>query len=50
MARLVDGNPVARLEIEAAGAEVMTYAGAEISLKTGRGPTCLTRPLVRDAI
>jgi arginine deiminase len=33
--------------LEAAGCEVVTYPGAEISRKGEGGPTCLTRPLVR---
>ena len=44
---MVDGNPVTRARLEAAGANVLTYDGSEISLKGGGGPTCLTRPLVR---
>ena len=36
----------ARLDRE--GFEVMTYPGAEISLNGSGGPTCLTRPLLRD--
>ena len=32
----------------AAGCEVMTYRGDELSLKAEGGPTCLTRALVRD--
>jgi N-dimethylarginine dimethylaminohydrolase len=44
---LLDGNPVTRSRLEAAGAEVTTYAGQEISVKGGGGPTCLTRPLAR---
>jgi N-dimethylarginine dimethylaminohydrolase len=44
---MLDGNPVTRARLEAAGAEVSTYDGSEISLKGGGGPTCLTRPLVR---
>lgn len=43
----VDGNPVTRRRLEAAGADVAVYAGTEISLKGGGGPTCLTRPLWR---
>jgi N-dimethylarginine dimethylaminohydrolase len=45
---LLEGNPVTRGRLEAAGARVFTYDGSEISLKGGGGPTCLTRPLVRD--
>jgi N-dimethylarginine dimethylaminohydrolase len=43
----LEGNPVTRRRLEAAGAEVHTYRGREISTKGGGGPTCLTRPLVR---
>lgn len=44
---MVAGNPVTQSRLEAAGARVQTYAGTEISLKGGGGPTCLTRPLER---
>jgi N-dimethylarginine dimethylaminohydrolase len=44
---MVEGAPVTRARLEAAGATVATYAGAEISIKGGGGPTCLTRPLAR---
>ena len=47
---MVEGNPVTQARLEAAGATVQTYAGAEISLKGGGGPTCLTRPLSRSRI
>jgi N-dimethylarginine dimethylaminohydrolase len=43
------GNPRTRGLLERAGAEVWEYEGREISLKGGGGPTCLTRPLERDA-
>ena len=46
---MVDGNPITRARLEAAGAEVATYEGSEISVKGGGGPTCLTRPLERGA-
>jgi N-dimethylarginine dimethylaminohydrolase len=42
---IVAGNPKTRSRLEQAGAEVLEYDGAEISLKGGGGPTCLTRPL-----
>jgi N-dimethylarginine dimethylaminohydrolase len=45
---VVEGNPVTRRRLEAAGAEVHEYKGREISMKGGGGPTCLTRPLVRS--
>lgn len=44
---MVTGNPRTRTLLEAAGAEVLVYAGDEISLKGGGGPTCLTRPVTR---
>lgn len=43
----LDGNPETRRRLEAAGVEVHTYVGREISLKGCGGPTCLTRPLER---
>ncbi|MEE2980495.1 MAG: arginine deiminase family protein [Pseudomonadota bacterium] len=43
----LDGNPVTRRRMEAAGCDVVTYKGSEISFKGGGGPTCLTRPLIR---
>jgi N-dimethylarginine dimethylaminohydrolase len=46
---MVEGSPVTRRRLEAAGADVAIYPGAEISLKGGGGPTCLTRPLLRDS-
>lgn len=42
------GNTRTRARLEAAGVEVHEYAGADISIKGGGGPTCLTRPLVRE--
>ena len=44
----LDGNPVTRARLEAAGAEVLTYKGDEISRKGAGGPTCLTRPIQRS--
>ena len=44
----VEGNPITRDRMEAAGVDVTTYAGKHISLNGDGGPTCLTRPLVRD--
>jgi dimethylargininase len=45
---MLEGNPVTRGRLEAAGCEVLTYRGREISLKAEGGPTCLTRPLWRE--
>ena len=47
IALAVEGNPETRRRMEAAGVDVRTYAGAEISRKGDGGPTCLTRPLRR---
>lgn len=44
---MLEGNPITRQLLEAAGCEVMTYRGNEISLKAEGGPTCLTRPIWR---
>jgi N-dimethylarginine dimethylaminohydrolase len=44
---MLAGNPRTRAALERAGAEVFEYAGEEISVKGGGGPTCLTRPLAR---
>ena len=43
----IAGNPITRQRLEAAGCEVLTYAGQEISQNRAGGPTCLTRPLWR---
>ncbi|MEM7357408.1 MAG: arginine deiminase family protein [Acidobacteriota bacterium] len=44
---MLEGNPVTHRRLEAAGCEIMTYRGTEISLKAEGGPTCLTRPILR---
>lgn len=41
------GNPETRRRMEAAGVDVHSFAGREISVKGCGGPTCLTRPLER---
>lgn len=41
------GNPRTLAAMEAAGVDVRTYVGDEISRKGDGGPTCLTRPLSR---
>ncbi|MEE4273170.1 MAG: arginine deiminase family protein [Thermoanaerobaculales bacterium] len=43
----IAGNPVTRARMEAAGCEVLTYTGNEISLTAEGGATCLTRPILR---
>ena len=47
VALALDGNAETRRRLEAAGVEVLVYAGEELSRKGDGGPTCLTRPLVR---
>ena len=44
----LDGNPETRRRMEKAGVDVVVYRGEEISRKGDGGPTCLTRPLLRD--
>jgi dimethylargininase len=43
----LEGNNETRRRMEAAGVEVITYKGDEISRKGDGGPTCLTRPILR---
>jgi len=45
---MLDYTPITRGRLEEAGCTVLTYKGVEISLKTEGGPTCLTRPILRD--
>lgn len=43
----LEGNPITRRRLEAAGCEVLAYRGRELSLKAEGGPTCLTLPILR---
>ncbi len=45
---LAEGNPVTASALAAAGCEVHTYAATEIGINGSGGPTCLTRPILRD--
>ena len=45
---MVKGNPITKSRLEKAGCKVIEYKGAEISVKGGGGPTCLTRPVMRE--
>jgi len=45
---MLAGNPKTQDCLEKAGMEVHTYKGDEISRKGEGGPTCLTRPLIRE--
>jgi N-dimethylarginine dimethylaminohydrolase len=47
VALALDGNPLTRARLEAAGVEVLVYEGRELSVKGDGGPTCLTMPLLR---
>jgi dimethylargininase len=45
---VADGNPVTRRALEAAGCEVHAYLAQEIGINGSGGPTCLTRPILRQ--
>jgi N-dimethylarginine dimethylaminohydrolase len=44
---MLEGNVITQQRLRAAGCEVLTYQGYEISLKAEGGATCLTRPILR---
>jgi arginine deiminase len=45
---MLSGCPLTRRMLENEGIEVWEYSGEEISRKGAGGPTCLTRPLLRE--
>ncbi|NOT75258.1 MAG: hypothetical protein HOP08_10040 [Cyclobacteriaceae bacterium] len=45
---MVKGNSKTKALLEKAGCTVLEYDGSEISVKGGGGPTCLTRPILRE--
>ena len=45
---MLEGNPQTRKMLEKNKVEVFCYDGSEISLKGSGGPTCLTRPFLRQ--
>jgi dimethylargininase len=45
---MLDHNPVTRRLLEEAGCTVFTFPGEPLSFKAEGGPTCLTRPVLRD--
>jgi N-dimethylarginine dimethylaminohydrolase len=45
---MVKGNPITRSRLEAAGCRISEFDGFEICHPGSGGPTCLTRPLLRD--
>jgi len=46
---MLGGSPVTRQLLEEADCEVVTFPGEPLSFKAEGGPTCLTRPVLRDA-
>lgn len=46
---MISGNPQTTQMLEDKGIEVWKYGGEEISMKGAGGPTCLTRPLLRES-
>jgi N-dimethylarginine dimethylaminohydrolase len=46
---MLRGNPVTEAALVAAGCDIRTYVGDEITLKAEGGATCLTRPVLRGA-
>lgn len=44
---MIAGNPRTQSQLEAAGVQVRTFPGADLCIKGGGGPTCLTRPITR---
>ena len=45
---MIEGNDITKNLLEKEGVDVSTYPGLEISYKGAGGPTCLTRPFLRE--
>jgi dimethylargininase len=45
---MAEGNPKTAAALASAGCEVHTYPASEIGINGSGGPTCLTRPILRD--
>jgi dimethylargininase len=45
---MAEGNPATMRAMEERGCEVHTFRATEIGINGGGGPTCLTRPILRD--
>jgi N-dimethylarginine dimethylaminohydrolase len=45
---VADGNPVTRRALAERGCEVHSFEADEVGLNGSGGPTCLTRPILRD--
>ncbi len=46
---MISGNPQIKQLLEDKGVEVWEYGGEDVSKKGAGGPTCLTRPLLRES-
>jgi dimethylargininase len=46
---MAEGNPATTRALESRGCEVHTFAATEIGINGSGGPTCLTRPILREA-
>ena len=47
---MLEGSPLTRRLLEEAGCEVVECPGEALSFKAEGGPTCLTRPVLRDPV
>ncbi|HYH92342.1 MAG TPA: arginine deiminase family protein [Candidatus Saccharimonadales bacterium] len=45
---MAEGNPRTAAALTAAGAEVHTYPATQVGVNGSGGPTCMTRPILRD--
>jgi dimethylargininase len=45
---MAEGNPATMRALKERGCEVHTFRATEIGINGGGGPTCLTRPILRD--
>jgi N-dimethylarginine dimethylaminohydrolase len=45
---MLEGSPLTKQLLEMADCEVVTFPGEPLSFKAEGGPTCLTRPVLRD--
>jgi dimethylargininase len=45
---MAEGNPLTARALADRGCEVQTFPATEVGINGGGGPTCLTRPIVRD--
>ncbi|MGK2851628.1 MAG: dimethylarginine dimethylaminohydrolase family protein [Candidatus Limnocylindrales bacterium] len=48
VAILAEGNPLTAAALAAVGCEVHTYPATQIGINGSGGPTCMTRPILRD--